>query len=47
METGEQGVMLGAGGEADLVEEAKGEGKAVGVEEDGPGRGCQAGGGCR
>ena len=27
--------------------EAKGEGKAAGVEEAGPGRGCQAGGGCR
>ena len=27
--------------------EAKGEGKAAGVEEARPGRGCQAGGGCR
>ena len=34
-------------GEDTLVEEAKGEGKAAGVEEDGPGRGCQVGGGCR
>ena len=30
-------------GEAALVEEAKGEGKAAGVEEAGPGRGCQVG----
>ena len=29
------------------MEEAGGEGKAAGVEEAGPGRGCQVGGGCR
>ena len=30
-----------------MLEEARGEGKAAGVEEAGPGRGCQVGGGCR
>ena len=34
-------------GEDALVEEAKGDGKAAGVEEAGPGRGCQVGEGCR
>ena len=34
-------------GEAAWVEEAGGEGKAAGVEEAAPGRGCQVGGGCR
>ena len=44
--TGEQGELLGQG-EAALVDEAKGEGKAAGAEEAGPGRSFHVGRGCR